>query len=430
MMNLGAYWHIKPLRLLAEQVLPWRGFYRPMAGLFYVPLFRVFGLNPVPFHAVIFVFLLASTVLTYRLARLLGCGEPASGVAAFAVAYHPGLANLTYNVAFVYDVLCGFFYLAALTVYMGARAGGAVPSRRRVAAFLALFQCALNSKEMAVTLPAMLLLYEWLYRRPRSFRLAGLALALDAVYLYGRFRPHALASQSGYRPEFTWERFAEFQVRSFADLTATWNYFTGAGIAALWVLLLYLAWRRPRPELRFCSLFLAIAPLPIEFLSGREGACLFLPWVAGAIFASSVLVSAVERVAAFLAAEPIFRYLGRRAAFVLLIAACLFLWARRNDDIRRTAVEPAMAQTGALTWEVLQQLRSIAPRVRPHSSVVFLNDPFPQFDMAFIADLWFRDPSVQVKLNAKTPLAPEELAAADYVFDYRDGRLIRLSPVD
>jgi hypothetical protein len=46
--------------------------------------------------------------------------------------------------------------------------------------------------------------------------------------------------------------------------------------------------------------------------------------------------------------------------------------------------------------------------------------------MLFIADLWFRDRSVTVHLQRLTPLPPPELAGADAVFDYREGKLLRI----
>jgi hypothetical protein len=87
-----------------------------------------------------------------------------------------------------------------------------------------------------------------------------------------------------------------------------------------------------------------------------------------------------------------------------------------------------MAVLGRETWQVIEQFRALNPHVRPHSHVVFLNDPFREWDMLFIADLWFRDRTVTVHLQRLTPLPPQELARADYLFDYRDGKLLRSVP--
>src|SRR5665811_962051 len=60
MMNMAVYWRLKPIRLLLDLFMPWRGPYRPMAGLFYLPLLKGFGLNPIPYHAVMLAILLGN----------------------------------------------------------------------------------------------------------------------------------------------------------------------------------------------------------------------------------------------------------------------------------------------------------------------------------------------------------------------------------
>src|SRR4051812_48143557 len=185
MMNMAGYWRMKPANLAASHVLLWRNFYRPMGGVFYLPLFYTFGFQPAPYHVVILAILLLNMYLVYRLAILLRAGELPAALAALVSCYHATLSNLTYNIAFVYDVLCGCFYLGALVYYIRIRESGRALGPRQVAAFLALYLCALNSKEMAVTLPVMLLVYEWLYHRPASLRGCIAAALLNLPYIYG-----------------------------------------------------------------------------------------------------------------------------------------------------------------------------------------------------------------------------------------------------
>jgi hypothetical protein len=85
-----------------------------------------------------------------------------------------------------------------------------------------------------------------------------------------------------------------------------------------------------------------------------------------------------------------------------------------------------MEALGAQTWQVIQQFRALNPHVRPRSHVVFLHDPFTEWDMLFIADLWFRDRSVTVNVQRLTPLPQPALDRADALFDYREGKLIRV----
>jgi hypothetical protein len=426
MMNMSYYWRLKPAQFVTSHFLLWRNFYRPMGGVFYLPLLHIFGLNPAPFHAVILALLLANVYLVYRLAILLRAGGLAAGLAALVCCYHAGLSNLTYNIGFVYDVLCGFFYLAAMVYYLRIRGAGRRPRGREMAVFLVLFVAALNSKEMAVTLPVVLLVYEWLYQKEAALRAPFWAALLNLPYLYGKtLSAGALASNSGYRAEFSWARIAEFQSRSLGELFLR-APLSGESILWLWAILFYLAFRRPRPALRFCWAFLLITPLPIEFLQGRGSASLYIPFIGWAIFLAIVCVDLASAAAEFLAAEPVFGRAGKQPLRAILLIGCIALWAHKNDYLKRTFVKPSMEQTGALTSDVLQQLQSLRPRVRPHTSVVFLRDPFAGWDMAFITELYFQDRSLNIKLQQKTPLSNEELARVEHVFDYSEGRLVQL----
>jgi hypothetical protein len=76
-----------------------------------------------------------------------------------------------------------------------------------------------------------------------------------------------------------------------------------------------------------------------------------------------------------------------------------------------------------VTWNAIQRFKELNLHVRPHSMVVFLNDPLGTWDMGFIAELVFRDRTVQVWLDRKTP-SEERIAQADYLIDYRDGRFV------
>jgi hypothetical protein len=339
--------------------------------------------------------------------------------------YHVGLSNLTYNIAFVFDVLCGCFYLSALVYYLRIRETGRHLRGREIAALLALYLCALNSKEMAVTLPVVLLADEWLDHGHAPLRGPVAAALLNVPYIYGKaLRKGALASDSGYRPEFSTTRLFDFQTRSFTELLQPANALTIAAVAWIWAVLFYIAFRRPRPVLQFCWIFFLVTPLPIEFLPGRGGACLYIPFVGFAIFLAVFCVDVAKAAAEFLAAERVFARVGRQTLFAVLIAGCVTLWGRENRELRQAFVSRSMTSLGTLTADVIAQMEALAPRAQPHSTVVFLNDPFVDWDMAFIAELWFRDRTVEIRLHRKTPLSEEELARAGRLFDFRDGKLV------
>jgi hypothetical protein len=406
LMNLGHYWQLKPGRLAAEFAAPWLGGYRPMGALFYLPLLRTAGLHPAPYHAAMLLVLLANVFLLYRLARLLGCSEIAASLAALLACYHPGLSFLYFNTSFIYDALCAFFYLAAIGYYIGIRRTGSRLSPRQIALFLLLDYCALQSKEMAFTLPAILVAYEVVAQKQRQYTAVLLGAALNLPFLYGvLFSPNPLAGLSVYRPEFSAARAFAFQRDAFADLFVSWHTFNLPWVLAIWIVLTVLAWRPGGPILRFAWCWWLLTPIPIEFLEGRTNACLAIPFCGLAIFAATVL--------------------SRRLPAAVVLAAAA-VWLVHADHLRRTLIRPQMRELGQETWAVIDQFNRVSPRVRPNSTVVFLNDPFDGFDMAFIAELWFRQPNLNIRLNRKTPFTSEELAKADHLLTFEKGTLSQL----
>jgi hypothetical protein len=441
MMNIWGYWHPSPWQLLVSELTLWHGYSRPMGGLFYVPIYLAFGLNPAPYHAVLLVLLLAGAYLMYRFARVLGCAELPAAVVALIACYHGGLNNLYYDTSFVFDALCGLFYFAALVYYARIRSSGSLLSRGQVAVFLGLYLCALNSKEMAVTMPVVLLAYEWLYHAPppwpwkaltKWLRGPGIVLCWSALFslvsIYGmRFGPDRLMESSLYRPVFSRHRIVEFQGRYLGDMFYHLPRFGWLATLLIWLAVTYLVWRRKRPVLRFCWFYMLLTPLPIEFLDGRDRACLYVCLAGWAVLAATLFTDWLPSATRVVAAEPLFRRLEPMRVRGMLAVAGMVLLALGSWRFKQTETPLAIQSLGGHTTEVLAEFRKMNPGVRPGATVVFLDDPWPEevFDMEFIAELWFRDRRTRVFLNRRNHLSPEQIATADAVFTWRDGKLIR-----
>lgn len=278
-------------------------------------------------------------------------------------------------------------------------------------------------------LPAMLAAYEVVYHPAgRSWRIPLATGLLSAVLVGGRLL-RGLAHQPGYAVAPSWTRLLEFQQRAWRDLLLLDHDIRVVSVGVAWLVLTYLAFRRDRPILRFCWLFLVISPLPVEFLEGRGQAVLAVPLIGAAIFVSVIFADAAAALADGLRTEPLFGWFGRNGRLAIIVAAGLFVFGVRNRDVKAAGASWPI-ENGRLTAAVIEQFRALKPHIRPHSTVVFLNDPFSGFDMAFIAELWFRDRTLKIRLFRITPLTDAELARADYVFDYRDGRLLLLRSPD
>ncbi len=418
MMNLGQYWHAGMARSLLSNILIGSDAYRPMGAAFYLPIYALFGLDPMPFRVAILILLILNTILTYRLVKQLGGGEVAAGLAALLTSYHAGLADLHYNTAVVYDVLCYLFYCATLTGYVRIRREGRKPRKAEWAWGFVLCLSALNSKEMAATLPVVVLAYEWLFERERTWA-PGLAMgALAAVSIAGKLLGgDSLLAQAEYRPVLTVARFFENSVLFANELVYSTDFFSLNRVVILWAAMAAWAWWSRRPELQLAWVLLIVAPLPVVFLSGRIHSCLYLPLLGWAIYAAVCFDCAVRRISQ-----------GNGAARALLTGAALLGLAWTTDRQKRK-VMPQYEQSNELTARVIRQFRELEPRATPGSSVLLVNDPFPEWDAQFIADLWFQDRSVSVWLQNKAHFRQDEIREKmQLVLRFDGDRLVAMDP--
>ena len=128
-------------------------------------------------------------------------------------------------------------------------------------------------------------------------RHAVLWRAESGVYLYGKaFGPDAMMQSGAYRPELSLHRIFAFEKASMDSLFLTWQTFNWQGVVFVWLLLAYLAWRRPRPVLRFCWIFLMLPPrCRSPCWKARGAACLYIPLAGWAVFAAIVLTDPAAR---------------------------------------------------------------------------------------------------------------------------------------
>ena len=145
------YWPDSPDRL---------GLYRPLTAATYAVEWELWGGDPLPFHLTnILLHALATLLVFFLAAAISGARGAAVGAAVFAV--HPVHVEAVANVVGRAELMASVFVLAAAVLYLR---GGLGRSRARLwggAAVLALlYLLGLLSKEIAVTLPGLLLVLE------------------------------------------------------------------------------------------------------------------------------------------------------------------------------------------------------------------------------------------------------------------------------
>ena len=439
LMNLYRSWIYSAPRLLKANLLFFLNsdFMRPMGSVWYRVIFDFAGLRPFWFHAAGLAILLANVWLTYAVARRLAGSREVAALAALLTAYQQRLGWVYFNTGYIYDVLCYFFLFAALALYLRARARNVYLRRWQWPAFFALYICALNSKEMAVMLPAFLGSYELLYHPPEAWRRASvyrwlaregratiLTGAVALLFAVGRsFGPLSITTNAAYRPSFSWGQLMLTSGHFMGDAlgTADWRAWQ---VLSLWAALAAFARISRSRVLGFAWLFLMLSPLPIAFIQPR-GAAQYYVCMFGWIFYAAVLL--VKLATLFSRNAPLPEWwLTRARGTVLFAVSIVILYAVNKPQVSAFLNDDEPLQNR----NTVEQLHAAAPSLRHGSRLLFLNDPVPPtwYNLIFIVQLSYADPSLRVFRVKEMKQRPtdQEIAAFDYVFDWRDGRFLAL----
>jgi hypothetical protein len=471
MMNMYVYWFSGAFKSLWANICFWTGSGRPAGALYYLPLYHFFSLNPQPYRIVQISILTASIPMLYYLARLLASSRSVAFLAVLALSYHAQLAYLVFIGSFIYDVLCGFFYFAALTYYIHIREKGRSLRPSQLVAFLALYICALNSKEMAVTLPVIVLIYEAL-RRPRfgewkqfvhrNWRFAVPALIaglLTVPYIYGKTQgSNALARVTGYTPDYSWHRFTTSNAHFVNELfyLVPNHVMTQGMLLALWAAIFAYAFLRRDRMLELMAFWVVITPLPLAFIPLRGGACLYIllfGWAmifaklisdlirllfkspisvsrgigAGATTSAVIEGAATKRVrrgaitdaAAGKTWPQIFRIFA-----TILVASVLAIFTQWENQ--RFGSVPALLSIGQKASHVIQAFRSLDLHPAPGSMILlkpenrfYQNGYYP----VFVASLVWNDHSLQTYVAGQSQLTEQQILNIDYVISFSEFEL-------
>ena len=410
-------------------------FNRPMGSAWYRSIFFFAGYNPVPFHVANLIILLANVWLTYAVARRLSGSREAGALAALLIAYHPRFAYLYFDTAYIYDVLCYFFYFSTLLFYIRARQKMRALRAWEIAACSALFVSALNSKQMAVTLPVCLSAYELLYEKVplrsarwmlRWFVQDGRFILFSALmtlaFVIGQsFGPESYLQNKAYQPVFTAARFMQTSRNFVSDVLLQRGTLSFLAVMVLWIALFALAWLTGSRPLKFAWLFPMFSVLPVAFID-RGAPQYYISLFGWVFYAAVALPHGTRRIVNLVARNarpPLFQFRGP----ALFIGLGALMYAGYHGTAWATV--PFVSLEGEMIRNVADQMRIAHPTVRRGSRLLFIDDPMGanDYDLMFLARMVYRDPTLVVQ-RTKLDRAPDpKLAAAyDYVYDYRFGR--------
>ncbi len=134
--------------------------YRPVATLSYYLLYAIGELNPFWYHLGSLVLHMLNVILVYFLTQALQKDKNAALVAGLLFACHPVVTEAVNCISFNEDLLVALFYLMSFSLYLKT-----TPDRKATAVIsfllsLLLYFLGLLSKEMAITLPMVVVLYD------------------------------------------------------------------------------------------------------------------------------------------------------------------------------------------------------------------------------------------------------------------------------
>lgn len=140
--------------------------YHPLTVLLFALELKVFGLDPSGFHSVSLVLHLINVVLVFFLFQLLGFRKKIIIPVCLLFAIHPMHVESIAWIAEQKDLLYALFFIASLISYLVWIKREKKP--KWLILSIVFFALSLLSKSMAVTLPLILILFDWYLDRLRS----------------------------------------------------------------------------------------------------------------------------------------------------------------------------------------------------------------------------------------------------------------------
>ena len=434
LMNLHSYW-IRPWSALLKANLEfWSNYYRPMGGVFYRLVYGLWGFDPLPFHIVTYLLLLINFGLLGLVVWQLTRSHWSTLAAAFVIGINPTFTSAYFDTGTIYDVLAFTFFWGAFVLYVRRRQSGRLPGWGYLALVFGMFVAALDAKEIAVSFPVAIGLYELVWFPPGSWRparlwrwaltegrLAWMGGAADIVYIIGkRHGPDSLWAMDLYRPRFSVGAYIESLAHYLRGLIFHPVTITPQRMVELLAAMLLVALFTRRRALLWGAGFIAAGILPLAFIPGRDGFAYLVPSVGWAVYLSGLLDWLVNLLAAHRA--PV------RVALQALIFALLVFkvahWQHKWID-SRARVKHAEEYRYR---NYIAMIDKLIPNPRPGAHVLLLSDAEGRddWDVYFLLRLFYRDREMDIGRmtvwnQRHTKVDPKTY---DYVLDWNDSHFV------
>lgn len=360
--------------------------YRPLVSLTFLIGHSLWQLNPIGYHLISVLLYAATAFLVYLIAKKLWLGQKKELAASLAGLFFVILSNHTEVAVWTAcypDLLATFFYLLSFYIYL-------VFSRRSKAKFfimsLLFFVLSLLAKEIAISLPFVLIVYEFLRvdKGGLVIRLRNLASRFGYILWYFVFlamffivRFFTTGYLFGYygSSSFTADKFKMFRMSvdsvldmflfgttraSVSQFMFDYRWFFVIGIMALAVLIFVLLRKRWRAVLFIYAFFiLTVGPtLSVNMSLFNDGGerYFYLPSVAWCIFLAVLTTSFWKKH---------WKYVSIAIIVLLLMYYSYFSWQKKEN----------WNMASNITKSMITKVGSIVDTTKPDQALVFVGLP-------------------------------------------------------
>jgi hypothetical protein len=434
LMKLHIYWVSSWSALLKANLAFWSSFYRPAGGLFYRSIYALWGFHPLPFRIAVLALLSVDFGLLALVVWQLTGSRWGALIALLLLGINPAFGFAYFNTGNIYDILAYAFFWGGFALYVRFRRAGRLPGWGVLALVFCLFAAALDAKEISVSLPVAIGLYELLWHPPENWKLAELwrwtrqegRFAViggfaDIVYIIGkRYGPNSLWQIEPYHPHYSVAAYFRSLAHYLCQLIykpVTISAWQIAGLLAAMLLVAVVSQRR-------CLLwgvgFIAVSVLPLAFIPGRSAAGYLVPSVGWAVYVGGLLDWLVES----LAGKRVRLHRALRALLFAALFIALAPWQRKWIEMQAHSTRDLQDRYR----RYIEQIHALIPAPRRGARILLLSDAEGRddWDVLFVIRLRYGDPQLGVDRMSvwKARHTPVDPAKYDYVLDWVDNRFV------
>ena len=388
---------------LSHNLTFWSTYRRPMGGVLYLTLYNLFGMNSVPYYGTGLALFSINLVLLYIfVARLTGSGAISAFCTALA-SIHTTFIDVWFNFGAVYELLSFTFMFASLHCYLSYRRNFVHPRRFYWLSFV-FFVAALNAKEMAVTIPLVIGLFELLYRMTSDdfwTRMRQLSVRMLPFLMVGTFYTIGKIFAEGSRwSENPLYRF-QFDFTFYRNLGAHLSQLlynsvelTGLALFVALVVSLGLALILHNRHMLFGWGFFLITLLPVLALPRSWGLFLYIPVVGLGLYLSVLGWEVVQAVRLRFPLLEKKSWVPKIAPILSLILLLLVLGALHHQSFAKTRSRFLNKSASVRTFS--EELRRKIPEIAPGTALIVEEAPLGRYHLRSLVQLTYRTRDVEI----------------------------------